>query len=106
MFRGVFHFQIFFGQKRDPTKVKSHFENTMGNPFFEMPFFMYLGILRCTWGYFEVISGTWGYLGVLGDRLGNFWVLKDTWRYFKVLWCTWVYLGVLGGTWGTKGYFG
>ena len=32
-------FRIFFGQKRDPTLVKSLFENTMGNPFFD--FFKY-----------------------------------------------------------------
>ena len=32
-------FIIFFRQKSDPTSAKSHFENTMGNPFFD--FFKY-----------------------------------------------------------------
>ena len=32
-------FRIFFRQKSDPTSAKSHFENTMGNPFFD--FFKY-----------------------------------------------------------------
>ena len=27
--------EFFFRQKSDPTMVKSHFENTMGNPFFD-----------------------------------------------------------------------
>ena len=38
-FREFGFFRIFFRQKSDPTMVKSHFENTMGNPFFD--FFKY-----------------------------------------------------------------
>ena len=34
-FREFGFFRIFFRQKSDPTMVKSHFENTMGNPFFD-----------------------------------------------------------------------
>jgi hypothetical protein len=34
-FREFGCFRIFFRQKSDPTMVKSHFENTMGNPFFD-----------------------------------------------------------------------
>ena len=33
-FREFGVFRIFFRQKSDPTMLKSHFENTMGNPFF------------------------------------------------------------------------
>ena len=37
---GVFgFFRIFFRQQSDPTIVKPHFKNTMGTPFFEVPFF-------------------------------------------------------------------
>ena len=32
-FREFGFFRIFFRQKREPTMVKSHFENAMGNPF-------------------------------------------------------------------------
>ena len=31
---GVWLFQNFFRQKSDSTMAKSHFKNTMGNPFF------------------------------------------------------------------------
>ena len=33
-------FRICFRQKSDPTMVKSHFKNTIGNSFFEVPFFL------------------------------------------------------------------
>jgi hypothetical protein len=38
-FREFGFIRIFFCQKSDPTMVKSHFKNTMGNPFFEAQFF-------------------------------------------------------------------
>ena len=39
-FREFGFFRIFFCQKSDPIMVKSHFKNTMENPFFEVPFFL------------------------------------------------------------------
>ena len=37
---GVFgFFRTFFCQKSDPTMVKSHFKNTMGNPILKAPIF-------------------------------------------------------------------
>ena len=38
-FGGFGFFRVFFRQKSDPTMVKSHFKNTMRNPFFKAPFF-------------------------------------------------------------------
>ena len=34
-FREFGFFRIFFCQKSGPTMVKSHFQNSMGNPFFD-----------------------------------------------------------------------
>ena len=34
------NYSDFFCQKKYPTLIKSHFENTMRNPFFQTPFFL------------------------------------------------------------------
>ena len=38
---GCLIFSDFFLLKKNPTSVKSHFENTIGTPFFEAPFFFF-----------------------------------------------------------------
>ena len=51
-FREFWLFQNFFSAQKKPPLAKSLFENTMGNPFFGMPFF---GTKRSTKNFRTVI---------------------------------------------------